>query len=573
MGLSPLQAVHRMGLASVAAVFLVFAVSLPAAAVVDPVNPRPVDGYVGLQPSHLALSPDDSTIYVANFGSSTISVIDAATSEQTSYVQGYTGVQPFDVAFSPDGSLAYVTGRDVNVIDTATNTQIAVVPGLSSFQSRVAFSPDGTRAYVMSAQAAGELAIIDTATHTVVGTVTGFAGFLYGDLAVTPDGATLLMANYGASQVDIVDLAAETLTGSVTGFTGSSPSSIALSADKTTAWVTSEDTDTVSVIDLDSLSEADAITVGSRPAEIERSPSGDYMYVTNIRGGDVSVISTSDRAVVATLPNYVGNRPIGIAVTGTGDAAYVAERTGNQVVRVPIPSLAPGVADITPARGPITGGSTVVVEGVNLETATGVLFNGVPGQNVTVSADGRSITVTTPPQTRGSAAVTVQLPGGDIPAGSFDFFTTPDPPQTAAASSSGQQVSLVWAAPLSDGGDPVAGYRILQRVVGTGTWAVANAVISGTTATVSDLADGTEYEFGIVAYNLAGDGTPAIVRVLVPDDGTTPGDTGGGASPPSEASPPGQLAESGAGGTALLALLGFLACVGGLFLAGRRMST
>src|SRR5262249_58323087 len=103
---------------------------------------------------------------------------------------------------TPDGSRVYVTGGDVSVIDTATNTVIssfraeaAASPTVINSAVSVAISPSGTRAYVTNFiynfgfefNAAGNVAVLDIATNSVVATINLFR-FQPGPIALAPDG-------------------------------------------------------------------------------------------------------------------------------------------------------------------------------------------------------------------------------------------------------------------------------------------------------------------------------------------------------------------------------------------------
>jgi YVTN family beta-propeller protein len=77
---------------------------------------------VGQIPFGVAITPDGTKIYVANFGSKNVTVIDAVTNKVTSSVN--SGDYPFGVAVTPDGTKLYVVNfgsNNVSVIDTATN--------------------------------------------------------------------------------------------------------------------------------------------------------------------------------------------------------------------------------------------------------------------------------------------------------------------------------------------------------------------------------------------------------------------------------------------------------------------
>jgi YVTN family beta-propeller protein len=78
----------------------------------------------------VAVTPDGSKVYVANFLDTTVSVIDTATNT----VVGSpitVGAAPVGVAVTPDGSKVYVANvasDTVSVIDTASNTVTATIP-------------------------------------------------------------------------------------------------------------------------------------------------------------------------------------------------------------------------------------------------------------------------------------------------------------------------------------------------------------------------------------------------------------------------------------------------------------
>jgi YVTN family beta-propeller protein len=76
---------------------------------------------VGLEPTCLALSPDDQTVFVTNRGSGTVSVVSARTLQVTSNIS--VGSEPVGCALTPLGNKLYVAcsvAGTVAVIDTAT---------------------------------------------------------------------------------------------------------------------------------------------------------------------------------------------------------------------------------------------------------------------------------------------------------------------------------------------------------------------------------------------------------------------------------------------------------------------
>jgi len=67
------------------------------------------------------------------------------------------------------------------------------------------------------------------------------------------------------------------------------------------------------------------------------SPDGKRIYVSNGRGGTVSVIDVTTDSVIATVP--VGKRPWGIALTPDGRKLYTANGPSNDVSVVDVDRL------------------------------------------------------------------------------------------------------------------------------------------------------------------------------------------------------------------------------------------
>jgi len=102
---------------------------------------------VGSGPAGVAVDPAARTVYVANTGSGTVSVISAATSTVTRTIP--VGSQPDVVAVDPAARTVYVTSASddrVSVIDVATSRVTATIR-VGSGPQGVAVDPDTHAAY------------------------------------------------------------------------------------------------------------------------------------------------------------------------------------------------------------------------------------------------------------------------------------------------------------------------------------------------------------------------------------------------------------------------------------------
>jgi len=212
-----------------------------------------------------------------------------------------------------------VTGRNISVIDTASNMVATVVVDVTG----VAVTPDGKHAYVTTNKFDNTVLVIDTASNMVVATVLLPSGSFPEGVAVAPDGKHVYVANSNRGTVSVIDTATNTVVGTPIPV-GFGPFGIAVTPDGKHAYVTnaSSSSNNVSVIDTASNTAVGApIPVGSGPFGVAITPDGKHVYVANRESvpGTVSVIDTGSNIVVAgpptTTPFTVGNGPIGVGIT------------------------------------------------------------------------------------------------------------------------------------------------------------------------------------------------------------------------------------------------------------------
>lgn len=146
---------------------------------------------VGTNPRGIAVDPSGRHVYVANFASSSLSVIDTATQTVRDVDFSLSGLafpSPIGVALNLAGTRAYVT--DTSVGHRLCRVNVASLPNHvvdadcvqvgandSANPTAVAVSPDGSRAYVSIHGSGSAVAVVDTASMTVLRTFPlGFSG-------------------------------------------------------------------------------------------------------------------------------------------------------------------------------------------------------------------------------------------------------------------------------------------------------------------------------------------------------------------------------------------------------------
>ena len=171
---------------------------------------------VGTGPVGVAVTPDGTKVYVANYDSKYVSVI--ARPGNTVVATVRVGSGPIAVAVTPDGKHAYVAHNfnTVSVIDTATNTRVGSPIPVGEVQG-LAVTPDGTHVYVTNSD--NTVSVIRTATNTVVKTVPvgtqPIGDVVDADVAVTPDGTRVYVANNGSNNVTVIARPGNTVVATV----------------------------------------------------------------------------------------------------------------------------------------------------------------------------------------------------------------------------------------------------------------------------------------------------------------------------------------------------------------------
>lgn len=157
---------------------------------------------VGHIPKVVAVSPDQNWVYVANWASASVSVINTHTMQKVKDVP----VDPIPRGICFKGNFAYVAimgGTQVAVVDTAQDHKV-VGKIASGFNPRhVVLSPDKHRLYV-SNNKPGTITEVDLDKSKPVATIQ--VGKMPRTIAVAPDGGTLFVCNYKSNNIGIIDL-------------------------------------------------------------------------------------------------------------------------------------------------------------------------------------------------------------------------------------------------------------------------------------------------------------------------------------------------------------------------------
>ncbi|WLR42476.1 YncE family protein [Bacillus carboniphilus] len=230
--------------------------------------------------------------------------------------------------------LLYVTNfesNDVSVIDAITNMVVNTITGINT-PTGVATNSVTNLVYVAS-DVFFMLSVIDASTNLITNTIPAGINVEQFGVAVNENENLIYLANNGgaANTVTIVDGTSNVIIDTVT--VPSAAKGVAVDQQRNLTYVTSEFSGIVSVIDGDNGFVITAtVTVGGSPRDLAVNESTNKIYVTGTGGPSnnlVSVISGGSFVVTATIS--VGNSPVGIALNEENNLIYVTNQGPNYV--------------------------------------------------------------------------------------------------------------------------------------------------------------------------------------------------------------------------------------------------
>jgi len=282
----------------------------------------------GTNPGPLAVNPATDKIYLANYGSNNVTVIDGVTNETDTVA---VGTNPRAVAVNEATNKIYVANygsNSVTVIDGLTNGTTTITVGANP--QAIAVNPATNKIYVAN-YGGNSVTVIDGVTN---GTTTITVGTNPKAVAVNPVTNKIYVANYGSHTVTVINGATNSTTAVATG---SSPQTVSVNPVSNKIYIANRYSGTVTVLD-GTANTTSTVTTGSEPWGLTVNPVSDMIYVTNYSSGTMTVI---DGASNSTSAVTVGSGPLGVMANPVTNRIYAAISNSDNV------SVIDGAANVT----------------------------------------------------------------------------------------------------------------------------------------------------------------------------------------------------------------------------------
>jgi YVTN family beta-propeller protein len=240
---------------------------------------------VGSMP--FALAARGRSLYVGNADDGTVSVVDAASNKVVDVID--VGANPYGLEIAGDRLYVADHAGTVSVIDLNDNTEVARI-AIDGDPFGVAATAD--RVYVTD-YAGGTVAVVDQATNTAADSL-DLGGYPYFAAVV---GSRMYVVNSATNALTIVDKTVTTLvdvdptTRAIDAIpTDAAPVDVVVRGDR--LYVSNVNCGTVAVVDVATNQPVESIGVGIQPGLMAATRDGRTIYVADVMGGTVRVITS-----------------------------------------------------------------------------------------------------------------------------------------------------------------------------------------------------------------------------------------------------------------------------------------
>lgn len=281
-------------------------------------------------------SPTPSgSVWVANEGEDSLSVIDAATNAVTTTLNGIEG--PHNVQIARDGAVVYaVSSSGVVVAIDSSTYQVSAVAPTGSEPAHVIEAPNG-RVYVTNA-GDGTVSVYRAQGLVPSGRIP-LGGMPHGQRSAA-GGSVIVVANMMNGALDLIDPATDKSVGAVP--VGKSPVQVAVSADGKYAYTGISDPPSVVKVDLNQRKVVGTAPVPNSPVQLYLTPDERTVLSANqgtreVPGDTVSAIATEAMTSRATVTTGAG--PHGVVIDAGGNWAWVTNNYADTVTPIDLSAL------------------------------------------------------------------------------------------------------------------------------------------------------------------------------------------------------------------------------------------
>ena len=500
---------------------------------------------VGSGPYGIAYDSGKGEVFVANFGSSNVSVIGDTTNAVVASVAVTGGASPIGVAYDSGRSEVFVTdifSNNMSVIADSNNTVVASV-NVSTYPFGVAYDSGKGELFVTD-YGSHNVSIFSDSNNSLITTIA--VGTSPTGVAYDSGKGEVFVANDGSTNVSVISDSNNSVVATVP--VGSYPVAVAYDSGLGEVFVANDGSNNVSVISDTSNTVVATVAVGTTPFGVAYNSARSEVFVSNEVSNNVSVISDSNDSVVSTLA--IGASPHGVSYDSGLHEVFVANDGSDNVSVLALGNRANdsftvnSSLSLLPVSGSVDVGQTITVQangyGSSLLVSTFTLgpyplyctsatTGNCTGGAATTDPAGSLVATTTVPSVSASGSYSVKLAdtAGNNATAMIHVYTDPTVATPSASRPSvdlGQSVTFSAVASFGTGSYSYAWLGLPTGCVGSQPATVCTPSGAGSYSvsvrvTDSDGQSVTSGPLGFVVYTDPTVSTPSATPVSGQVDG------------------------------------------------------
>ena len=267
--------------------------------------------------------------FISHITHNFVTVIDLKTNKIVDTIYAEKGTDWFTL--SENRKKAYIANfnsNSISIINTHDNNNVNLKVGTNPVC--ICLSLDGQTALI-SHQSQDGLWFMNTTTHQITKKIIEGTGLLH----LSKDGRKIYQAAIFQPYVHIINPFKQTIEKSI--YVSGRPLNLDFTPNGKYIYVTNSDLNEVQIIDTKTDSVVNKISDIDTTRGIAISPNGKYALVTNVRSNSVTVINIKDNSVVKKIS--VDRMPTDIAITKDGKSAYITNQGSGSISIISIDKL------------------------------------------------------------------------------------------------------------------------------------------------------------------------------------------------------------------------------------------
>lgn len=264
--------------------------------------------YVGKEPHHLMMTPDEKTLLVANAVGDDIALLNPMTGEIIGRIPKI--IDPYQIGYSPNNKWFVAAANRLDRVDVylANGAELKLAKSIPAAKtpSHIAFTADSKLAFV-TLQDSAEVVAIDLDKQIIVWRMR--TGPVPAGVWMTPNDQYLLVGITGADYVQVIDWRNQKEIKRIK--TGDGAHNFRPLGDKKHVFVTNRVANSISLVNMQSLEKVGEVTdLPAGPDDMELTPDGKTLWVTLRFSKRVGVIDVPSMKLIDVIP--AGRSPHGV---------------------------------------------------------------------------------------------------------------------------------------------------------------------------------------------------------------------------------------------------------------------